>query len=264
MISLVAFDLDDTLAHSKSAISSEMAAALADVLQLIPVCIISGGRFEQFRDQVLTHLPSGAALENLHLMPTCGTRYLTWQGDDWHEVYSNDLSVSEKQRASAALESAAKELDLWEAAADVYGDRVEDRGSQITFSALGQRAPVDKKKAWDPSGSKREALRARVAVGLPDLEVRAGGSTSIDVTRKGIDKAYGIQQLAEQLDLNPAAIHFVGDRLDPGGNDYPVLRLGVSSKAVRNCDETLSYIDELIRKLDDSRPSTPVVRPRGA
>lgn len=250
MPAAVAFDLDDTLAHSKSPVSTEMANLLVELAELVPVCIISGGNFTQFQEQVLRFLPdSQQALENFHLMPTCGTRYYRRQDGDWAQVYAEDLSEAEKTAAIEALESVAKELGLWEADDAVWGPRIEDRGSQITFSALGQRAPVEPKKAWDPDGSRREALRARLDALLPELEVRAGGSTSIDITKKGIDKAHGIRALAELLGVDFPDILFVGDRLEPGGNDYPVVPLGCTTHAVEGCDETLAYLPGLIAEL---------------
>lgn len=251
---MVAFDLDDTLAESKSPLEPEMADVLADLLQVRPVCIISGGRYEQFASQVLDRLPSRTQLAGLHLMPTCGTRYLRHRNGEWVEVYAHDLSEDEKQRASQALHTAAVELDLWEPDDRVRGARIEDRGSQITFSALGQQARVADKKVWDPDGSKRERLRAAVADLLPDLEVRAGGSTSIDITRQGIDKAYGISALAQQTGIELSDMLFVGDRLMPGGNDYPVLALGVASHAVTGPHDTIDYLRELITQLDADNP----------
>ena len=80
---LVAFDLDDTLAPSKSPVDPRMARLLGRLLDVMEVCVISGGRFEQFRDQLLSRLPAGSRLERLHLMPTCGTRYYRWDGARW-------------------------------------------------------------------------------------------------------------------------------------------------------------------------------------
>ena len=246
---IVAFDLDDTLAESKAPLSDAMARTLAELLAVRPVCIISGGRYAQFRSQVLANLPAGTNLADLHLMPTCGTRYVRYLDDAWREVYAHDLSDAEKAAANTALEESARELGLWEDDAVVHGPRIEDRGSQITFSALGQQAPVAAKKAWDPDGGKRERLRAAVAERLPDLEVRAGGSTSIDITRSGIDKAYGMQRLAEQTGIGLDEMLFVGDRLMPGGNDYPVAELGVRCHAVAGPEDTIDYLHELIPQL---------------
>ncbi len=246
-ISLVAFDLDDTLAPSKSPLPPEIRAMLMDLLQVRPVCVISGGQFDQFEKQIIANLPDGPALANLHLMPTNGTRYDTYVDGAWVERYAHRLNPESRDRAMEALEKEAKRLGLWEQ--QTWGPILEDRGSQVTFSALGQAAPVDAKKAWDPDGSKRAALRDAVAPHVPELDVHAGGSTSIDITKRGIDKAFGIGQLAEILGLDYGSILFVGDRLMPGGNDYPVIRLGVQTHQVESWQDTLAFINGLLPAL---------------
>jgi phosphomannomutase len=244
-IRVVAFDLDDTLTVSKAEIEPRMADLLARLLERVDVCIISGGRFEQFELQVLKHLPIDTAQRTrLHLMPTCGTRYYRWRDTGWRQVYAEDFSPAEKRRVAGALRAAAQELGLWETTA--WGEIIEDRGSQVTYSALGQAAPPEAKYAWDPDGSKKRRLRDRVAAELPDLEVRSGGSTSIDVTRKGIDKAYGMRKLIAYLDLSPERILFIGDRLEEGGNDYPVKATGIGCLAVDGWPETADTIERLL------------------
>ncbi|HVX07826.1 HAD-IIB family hydrolase [Humibacter sp.] len=247
---LVAFDLDDTLAASKSPVQPAMAERLIALLGLAPVCIISGGQFGQFSKQVVDKLTdaSPAALARLHLMPTCGTQYYRFVDGAWTQVYAQNLTADEKTRALAAVESEARRLGFWEAR--TWGPILEDRGSQITFSALGQSAPVDIKAAWDPTGEKKNTLRAAVQDLLPDLEVRSGGSTSVDITRRGIDKAYGIARLSELTGIRLTDMLFIGDRLDPEGNDYPVLAMGVPTLAVTGWENTVEVLDELIPRLE--------------
>lgn len=244
--SLIAFDLDDTLAPSKSALPERMGAALRSLLEITQVCVISGGQFQQFETQLLANLGANDdELGRLHLMPTCGTRYTRHHADGWHDVYARELSAEERSTAQHVVERQARELGLWENRA--WGPILEDRGSQITFSALGQEAPLEAKKAWDPDGSKKERLRAAVAPLLPELEVRSGGSTSIDITRKGVDKAYGIDELSRETGIAIADMLFVGDRLDEGGNDYPVKRLGIATRAVSGWQETAVFVEEYVR-----------------
>ena len=246
---LIAFDLDDTLAASKSPVSPRMAQALARLLAVRPVCVISGGAPPQFRDQLLSRLPAQTNLADLHLMPTCGTQYLRHDGTQWREVYAQGLDERLKARVAASLEARARELGLWEPDERVHGDRIEDRGSQITFSALGQNASPEDKRAWDPTGTKRLTLRAAVAADVPELSVRAGGSTSLDITEMGVDKAFGLRRLSEFTGIGLDEMLFVGDRLDEGGNDYPVVALGVPTLAVTGPDDTLAQIDALISRL---------------
>ncbi|WP_067782672.1 HAD-IIB family hydrolase [Actinomyces vulturis] len=249
---LVAFDLDDTLAPSKSAMPEKMAQSLRALLDQVPVCIISGGQIVQFRDQVLAHLGADdTELSRLHLMPTCGTRYYKHSGGDWFLVYAHDLTPAQREEALDVVEREARRLGLWEE--KTWGNILEDRGSQITFSALGQEAPLDAKKAWDPTGEKKNTLREAVAHYLPDLEVRSGGSTSVDITLKGVDKAYGMKALSEQTGISLDDMLFVGDRLDPDGNDYPVKAMGVACHAVEGWEETAEFVAELAQQIADSR-----------
>lgn len=246
---LVAFDLDDTLAPSKGVIDPRIAGLLRALLRRVDVAIISGGNEAQFRTQVVAQLgeTDAADLARLHLLPTCGTRYLRYDGADFTSVYAHDLSDDEKQSALTALREEAERLGLWEA--EPWGEILEDRGSQITFSALGQRAPREAKHEWDPTGARRGALRDAVAARLPGLEVRSGGSTSIDITQAGIDKAFGMRQLAARTGIALTDMLFYGDRLDEGGNDYPVLAIGVPSVAVEGWEDTADKLDALLLTL---------------
>ncbi len=246
---LVAFDLDDTLAPSKSQVPQRMLDAFARLLEQTTVAVISGGNFEQFESQLVSQLDglesvSEAALERLHLLPTCGTRYERREAGAWRTVYREHLTEEERDGALAALREEAGRLGLWEA--EPWGEILEDRGSQVTFSALGQRAPVDAKHAWDPTGEKKNTLRAAVAERLPGLEVRSGGSTSVDITRRGIDKAYGMRKLEQHTGIPLDDMLFVGDRLDPDGNDYPVKAMGVKCHAVTGWEDTADFIEALL------------------
>ena len=268
---LVAFDLDDTLAPSKSPMPAPMAAALRALLDVVPVCVISGGKLGQFRDQVLARLDAtDEELDRLHLMPTCGTRYYVHaarvpavngtggvrtehsegadgKGGIWALVYANDLTPAQVEEGFAVVEAEARRLGLWEER--TWGPVLEDRGSQITFSALGQEAPLDAKKAWDPTGERKGRLRDAVAARLPELEVRSGGSTSVDITLKGVDKAYGMTHLAAQTGIALEDMLFVGDRLDAEGNDYPVKALGVPCHAVTGWEDTSAYTTALAARI---------------
>ena len=247
MKKVLAFDLDDTLAVTKSPMSDRMAELLTALLDDFDICIISGGRFEQFKTQVIDRLHAPAhKLNKLHLMPTCGTRYYRYDElkQEWALQYSEDLTEEERTRIQQVLETSAKELGLWEE--NPAGPILEDRGSQITFSALGQQATPENKYAWDPAGTKKAALRDLAAQSLPGLEVRAGGSTSIDVTREGIDKAYGMEKLIDAIDVSMDDILFFGDNLQEGGNDYPVKAMGIDSLDVEGWEDTARRLESIL------------------
>lgn len=243
---LIAFDLDDTLAPSKSPLPDRMAAVFARLIDAVPVAIISGGQIGQFRAQVIDRLGGASedGLAQLYLMPATGTQYFRYIDGEWAEQYAERLTDDEKNAALSALESKAREFGYWEE--KTWGPILEDRGSQITFSALGQEAPVDAKKAWDPTGEKKNRLAASVGELLPELSVRSGGSTSIDITRKGIDKAYGMRKLADITGIPLSEMLFVGDRLDVDGNDFPVIATGAETHAVTGWEDTVDYLEGLL------------------
>lgn len=244
---VIAFDLDDTLAVTKSPISDRMGELLARLLERYDVCVISGGRFEQFQKQVVDRLEaSPMQLRRLHLMPTCGTRYMRFDetSGEWKQVYAENLTEEQKKRIVEVLEEGAKKLGYWED--KPYGEIIEDRGSQVTYSALGQQAPPEEKYKWDPDGKKKHAIRDYAAPLLPDVEVRVGGTTSVDVTMIGIDKAYGMKKLMEQLGIDKEEILFVGDKLEEGGNDYPVKAMGIDSLEVPDWQITAKLIETIL------------------
>jgi len=243
MKNLIIFDLDGTLAESKSPLDAEMGALLARLLGAIKAAIISGGTWAQFEQQVLSNLPKDERLKSLSMLPTCGTKFYRYDGT-WKELYSEDFSASEKSKITGALNSALNSSGL--KAEKHWGELIEDRGSQITFSALGQEAPLDEKRKWDPDFSKRKSIKAILEKAIPEFSIQLGGTTSIDVTKPGIDKAYGIRKLRDTLGVAIRDMLFIGDAIFPGGNDYPAKEAGVACIKVRDPDETKRVVEAII------------------
>ena len=231
MKKLIIFDLDGTLAKSKSPIDKEMSTLFSKLLDVAHVAIISGGDWAQFKQQVLSQLPKEAMLNKLSILPTCGTKFYQYK-DDWKLLYAENFTEKEKSAILDNLNKAvvAAHLNITK----TWGDQIEDRGSQITFSALGQQAPLEAKKNWDNDFAKRKKIVDRLEVPLKDFSINMGGKTSIDITKKGIDKAYGINKLKEVLDFSFREMLFVGDALFEGGNDYPARTTGVDCIQVRD------------------------------
>jgi phosphomannomutase len=239
---LIVFDLDGTLAESKTSLDTEMAALFCALLAIVRVAVISGGDWPQFEGQLLQNLPQDPHLENLSLLPTCGTKFYQYAGT-WTKIYSEDFTADEKDKIirslTQALQTEAKVARTW-------GETIEDRGSQITFSALGQRAPIEEKKKWDPDFSKRKAIKALLDKLIPEFSVQLGGTTSVDITKPGIDKAYGIRKLRDTVGVAIDEMIYIGDALFPGGNDYPVKQAGVLSIQVRDPNETKRLIEAIV------------------
>lgn len=247
MKKLIVFDLDGTLTESKSSLDAEMAARLRDLLGIVMVAIISGGNWPQFEKQLLSNLSHDEHLKNLSLLPTCGTKFYQYTGD-WKKIYSEDSTADEKVKIVSSLKKTLGVAGF--KVEKVWGEVIEDRGSQITFSALGQQAPIEEKKKWDPDFTKRKKMKAPLDNLIPEFSVRLGGTTSVDVTKPGIDKAYGIRKLRDILSIAIHEMIFIGDALSPGGNDYPVKEAGVVSIQVKNPNETKRVIEAIVACLD--------------
>lgn len=247
MKKLIVFDLDGTLAESKSSLDVEMASLLTALLGVVKVAVISGGNWPQFEKQLLSNLPQDVHLKNLSLLPTCGTKFYKWDSG-WKMLYSEDFTNNEKEKIINSLKQVIEITNF--KVVKTWGEIIEDRGSQITFSALGQQAPIDEKKKWDPDFAKRKKMKEALDKLIPEFSVHLGGSTSIDVTKPGIDKAYGIIKLRDTLGISIQDMIFIGDAIFPGGNDYPAKEAGALTIQVRDPDESKRVIEAIIACLD--------------
>lgn len=243
MKKLIVFDLDGTLAKSKSAIDDEMAGHLSALLKVSHVAIISGGDWPQFEKQVLNYLPNKDLQRKLSILPTCGTKFYQFK-EGWKQLYAENFTDAEKMMIINNLNQAVKDAGL-----DIkktWGEQIEDRGSQITFSALGQKAPLAKKKDWDSDFSKRKKIKKTLDKSLKQFSITMGGTTSVDITKPGIDKAYGIHKLEDVLGIKISEMIFIGDALFEGGNDHPAKKTGVACIQVRDAEETKRVIETMV------------------
>lgn len=192
MKKLIVFDLDGMLAESKASLDAEVATLLNSLLVIVKVAVISGGDWLQFEKQLLSNLSHDEHLRNLSILPTCGTKFFQYNGN-WEKIYSEDFTADEKKKIISSLNKVVEESGF--KIEKVWGEVIEDRGRQITFYALGQQAPLEEKKNWDPDFTRRKKMQTLLDKLIPQFSVRLGGATSVDVTKPGIDKAYGIRKL---------------------------------------------------------------------
>ncbi len=242
----VIFDLDETLAESKQPMSGDMAELFAQLLAHTTAAVISGQKHELVLRHTHETLPEYANRSNLYLLPTCGASLHAHEDGSWKTVYEELLSIEDAACIKAAIEEAIEETGLIDLAAESYGERIEHRGSSVTLSALGQTAPLPEKLAWDPERSKRPVLREAIARRLTNFDVRTGGSTSFDVTKPGLNKAYGVRKLSEHLSIPISDMLYIGDALFPGGNDEVVKETGIETRQTSGPLETARIIRELL------------------
>ena len=252
--SLIVFDLDGTLTETKSNLKPDMSTALGRLLVEKKVAVIGGGTYKQFRRQFISnlHCPS-ALLKNLFVFPTTATSFYHYN-KGWKNVYAYSLSGTEKQSIRKAIKDVFAEIH-YTPPRKTYGKTLEDRRSQMSYSFLGQDVVAELgakgvrlKKEWT---RKNTPLKLKIAgmlqKRLPNLEVHAAGFTTIDITKKGIDKAYGVRQIEKYLHIPIAAMVFIGDALYPGGNDAAAKKTGVQTIAVKGPADTIAIIKKILK-----------------
>ncbi len=254
---ITVFDLDGTLTESKVVIDEEMTNLLRELLAHRSVAIIGGGSYEQFQKQFVVAFPADDEhADNLFLFPTCSTQFYRNANGLWNQVYAEYLPDDAKQRIREAFAKAFVEIG-YQPPAQTYGDVIEDRKTQLTFSVFGQDVIAVlgdeglrmKTAYFHEHDDVRRSLRDALERLLPDFEVRLGGLTSVDVTPKGIDKGYGVRQIEKILQVPMANMVFVGDALYEGGNDAPARDAGVDAIQASGPTETKKLVSEWLQVL---------------
>lgn len=245
MKKVLAFDIDQTLNIAKTPIPDEIAELLIGLLGPYEICPISGQKFDQFLVQIVNRLAECGVtkekLAHLHLFVAQGTQYYRYNAEkeDWDQVYSYPLTDEQVKKISATIEQAARELNYWEEDKLKDGDEIiENRLSQVTFSALGQKASTEDKYAWDPDCKKRMAIVARCKELAPEFDYEVGGTTSINAITPGMNKEFGMTHLLDELKVDKSEVLYFGDMTQPGGNDYPVVQMGIDTITVRSHEDT--------------------------
>ena len=255
MKKVLAFDIDQTLNVAKTPITDEIAELLLKCLNHFEICPISGQKFDQFLIQIINRLPNPTPdqLSHLHLFVAQGTQYYRFNTskNDWEQVYNYPLTDDQVEKIFDTIEKAAKETGYWEEDKLKPGDEIiENRGSMVAFSALGQKAGVEEKYAWDPDHKKREKIVARCKELAPEFDYEIGGTTSINAFIPGTNKTFGMKHLLEELSVKKEDILYFGDMTQPGGNDYPVVEMGIETITVRTHEDTAYALRGILGIID--------------
>ena len=261
---VLAFDIDQTLNIAKTPIPDEIAKLLIELLPYYEICPISGQKFEQFLIQIVNPLLENGvhavALSHLHLFVAQGTQYYQYypggysdkafqvsitsdrtpyNKKNWHLEYDYPLEKAEVEKLFRVLEESAKETGYWEEDKLAKGDEIiEDRHSMVAFSALGQKAGTEEKYAWDPDTKKRQEIVKKAIEKAPEFQFEIGGTTSINAFRQGMNKKFGMEMILKELGVKKEDILYFGDMTQPGGNDYPVVEMGIDTITVRSHEDT--------------------------
>ena len=248
----VIFDLDDTLSPARTVLESGMAERLAKLSKATSVAVMSGAGYTRVHEQFVSNLSPATQKDSLFLFPANAGQCYQFKDGAWRTTYDLSLPPGEKRKIINAIEETVSAFPEFKDI-EARGQRIFDFDAQISFVAPGFDTPREEKKAWDPDKKKRERFRAELRKKLPEYQIYIGGTTSLDIIKTGVDKAYGVRWLARQLGCAPSDMLFVGDGLYEGGNDSVVIPTGIETRQVAGPTTTAEVIDELLEKFKTSK-----------
>ena len=160
------------------------------------------------------------------------------------ELWNEKLS---KQHQKEILEHIKKLTKLLDHPLNEAYAPIENRGAQITFSPVGNTAPVELKKIYDPDGRKRNWLIEQVPFESKELVVKIGGSTSLDYIHKDRHKGVNVERLIQFQNWEKTDCVYFGDGLYPGGNDEAVIGV-IDTIKVRDHEHTYTLLKTFLNK----------------
>lgn len=201
------FDVDGTLTPSRQNINADFQRWFLEFVYDFDVYIITGSDHPKTLEQLGTSICESV------------TRVYNCSGNDvWESsvnIRTNNWVLPETAHGwlSEQLEASSFPLRT--------GMHFEHRPGMCNFSVVGRNA--DRKQRadyvkWDTTYDERDLIAHNFNLMFPDLEARPGGETGIDIAPKGFDKG----QILVDFDAENDFIVFFGDRIDEGGNDYPL------------------------------------------
>jgi len=206
---IYAFDVDGTLTPSRQPIPKDFAEWFDHWIDQVhqngdQVMLITGSDYGKTLEQLGEHLLSKADW----LCNNAGNQ-VRHQG-----VIVHDFTLPDNPELIELLESFLSVSDFPIRA----GNHIEHRGSMINFSVVGRNANMSQRSEyviWDQARSERENFAQQVNERFAEhnLSATVGGETGIDITAQGLDK----RQALRWVDTD---VIFMGDRCEPGGNDY--------------------------------------------
>ena len=230
------FDLDKTLTKSRSAMEPAHQEIFERLCAEKDVIVVTGGTIEQIREQVTPRF-TGKYIT----LAQSGNQTIAKDGTSlWYDKLNDE-------QVAASLECIAKLQHYFNITVRDENDIIENRGAQISYSVLGFHEDIDKKYAFDPDESKRQAALKHFSDDIQKLlgvgvEVVPAGTTNFSFIPAGKHKGYNVNRLREHMHWHAADCVYVGDALFPGGNDAVVIGI-VPTHAVKDPDETFAFIE---------------------
>jgi HAD superfamily hydrolase (TIGR01484 family) len=227
------FDMDKTIAPARQPILPDMYSLLSSREE--DIVIVSG----QSNDKIAWQS------NNLHAIKL-GQNGNHAQDYDDTELWNDSLTEGERAEILTHIEALTA---LLPEPPNPDWSPIEDRGAQITFSPVGNTAPVGVKMAYDPDRKKRDDLMERIPFNSKTLTVKIGGSTSLDYFRADKNKGTNVQRLVDLKSWQNDECIYFGDGLFPGGNDEAVIGV-IETVPVTDHLETFKILQKMLPKTD--------------
>ena len=200
------FDVDGTLTPSRQVIDPEFKKFFKAFIKENKVFLVTGSDYPKTVEQL------GADIcENVVTVYNCS---------------GNDVWFKGKRVNSKPFEAPAELYNLmhgWLHTSSFplrTGNHIEKRMGTINFSIVGRNCTLGERKLYvkhDLENRERETIAFQINLEFPNITATVGGETGIDIYRKGCDKS----QILEDFNKSDN-IYFFGDRMEQGGNDWPL------------------------------------------
>ena len=200
------FDVDGTLTPSRQRMDTNFAVYFVDFCCKYDVYLVTGSDKEKTVEQV------GEEIYSLVKRVYNCSGNDVWEGET--HIRSNTWRLPEDAHTWLSKELTSSTFPLR------TGLHFEHRPGMVNFSVVGRNATLGERQLYvkyDKEENERNKIAESFNSLFPDIEARPGGETGIDIAPKGSDKSQIL------VDFNHEDhIHFFGDRMDEGGNDYPL------------------------------------------
>lgn len=243
---LVLFDVDGTLTPPRQKVRAEVLAMLHDLRQHVAIGVVGGSDMPKVQEQLGEE---GAAVMDFLFAENGLVAYQQREGGKGRE------ELGHVSLAKALGEEKLQRLVNWclgylsrVSLPLKRGTFIEYRSGMINVSPIGRNCSPEERNAFekfDNDHGVRAKMVAALLHALPDLnlECSIGGQISLDVMPRGWDKTFALHYLPPDL---YTAVHFFGDKTEPGGNDHGIFEHPRTlSHAVSSPDDTVRICREL-------------------
>lgn len=200
------FDIDGTLTPSRGLMDPTFKEWFLQFIKQNSVMLVTGSDFDKTVEQVGLDI-----VENVEYCFNCSGNVVMHKGEI---IFKREFTLPED------LVSYLLQTLVSSPYPHLYGKHLEDRIYMANYSVVGRGANKEQRAdyyAWDNIHGQRISIAKEINSRWPTIQAVVGGETGIDLFDRGCDKSQIVKYL-------PAENVFFGDRMDPDGNDYPLMQ----------------------------------------